>query len=194
MLSDSFVDWWFSPWIYASNVTESRLGAHDRLGHRDGYRLWCATAKVAPDLPANFSRAWEIAACTEADELLATARLFAGLIAAREQNTSHLSTLPFADHKWCMSVAGTQPLIRVGYSASTPTLSLSLAGLFELALHLNYGFPGMWSRIRVMLPNDDAFELDALLTASTIDNSRISSAASRAQRCWRMCRNRVLES
>src|SRR3990167_9934149 len=112
MLPHAFVDWWFAPWSYAHAGAAHLPLAADHAGRRDGYRLWCEQAGIAADIPGNFDPAWSDAVCRDGTQLIAGARLFAGLIAAREHEQRLLDALAFSERKWCVSVAATQPLQR----------------------------------------------------------------------------------
>jgi hypothetical protein len=191
MLSQSFFDWWFAPWNYAAYLPDSMLQAKDQLGLRDGYRLWCKQVQINADLPMQFDPSWNIAICTSADQLLLTAQLFAGLIAARENDTAALQTLPFADRKWCMRTAATQPLRRCCPISYTVDEAIEIRGLVELAVHLEPRCAGMWSRLRLMLEPALVDRIDPLMLATLAQAPDIEDSAARAQRCWRMCRNRV---
>jgi hypothetical protein len=186
MLPSTFVDWWFAPWrdgVAAPQPEHMR----DRLGQRDGYRLWCAQARIAPDLPARFDPAWH-AAASAGPQLLATARLYAGLIAAREHDTGALAALPPEQRLWCLRTASTQPLARCGHAAYDDADTLEARGLAELACHLEHGFPGLWPRLRLALPAG-LNECVAQLLAARPEHAAMPDPA-RPQRCWQMCRRR----
>lgn len=190
MLPNTFLDWWFAPWSYASVLTQRLPLATDELGRRDGYRLWCSEACINPDLPEKFDPAWTIVATSNGLELAATARLFAGLLAAREHTHQVLRALSFADHKWCVSVAATQPLSQhwqINYSADD---SNTVRGLVYLACHIEHDFPGLWERLLLTLPIALANRAEYLrLNAVTLTN-RSESSVLRTRRCWRLCHNR----
>lgn len=187
MLPHAFVDWWFAPWAYAHRAHAQLPLAADRLGQRDGYRLWCDRTGIAADLPGNFDPAWSDAVCTDGPQLMATARLFAGLMAAREHEQAVLDALPFAERKWCISIAATQPLLRCRQARYGTAESIEVRGLVELARRLKNGFPGLWPRLRLMLPSGEAEQVDRLLDTAVATTS--DTSAVRAQRCWRLCRN-----
>jgi len=191
MLQQALLDWWFSPWTYAPRMPARMLPSEDELGRRDGYRLWCEQAGIAADLPFHFDPAWSIAATSDSGQLRSAARLFAGLIAAREHDHALLSALPLAERKWCASIASVQPLNRLYSGDPVADDSLETRGLVDLALYLEKGFPGLWSRLRLLLPEPLAADVDALLQAmpTATDSSRGSV---RAQRCWRLCADRAV--
>lgn len=190
MLSDAFLEWWFSPWNYALAARTVLPMATDQLGRRDGYRLWCARAAVIAPFPERFDPGWHVAMLDHGPELIATASLFAGLIAARERDQKVLAQLEIADRKWCMSVALTQPLkgCRRPFAADD---SIAIRGLVELACHLEPGFPGLWSRLRLILPAALASRVDTVLHAALAVSEIAEGPAIRAQRCWLLCRRRV---
>lgn len=191
MLPSSFFDWWFSPWAYAADP-ELRLPlALDRFAQRDGYRLWCSLADVDPDLPPHFHAGWSIAVTSGGTEFIAAARLFAGLMAAREHDQTMLGQLTFEDHKWCVSVAATQPIIRCPQVEYAPDESIEVCGLVELARRLESGFPGLWSRLRLTLPRGLVDKVTVRLRDAAIATVESDAALIRAQRCWRMCTTRI---
>lgn len=191
MLPDSFFDWWFAPWAYADNVHGHFSLAVDWLGQRDAYRLWCEQVDVTADLPASLDPGWHVVAGDTGLELTATARLFAGLIAAREHNQSVLGELAFADRKWCVSIAATQPLRGYRDAPYAAEDSIEARGLFELARRLEQGFPGLWSRVRLMLPPALVARVDNLLEAALAAAENTDASSMRSQRCWTLCRARV---
>lgn len=191
MLPQSFFDWWFAPWAYAVEIRGRLPLETDHLGRRDGYRLWCREAQVVADLPQCFDPGWHVAASTGGDELLASARLFGGLIAAREHNGPVLAELAFDDRKWCASIAATQPLRGCAEAGIAPTDTIVVRGLLELALRLEHGFSGMWARLRLGLPVEIAERVDALLRTVHVDDLAPDGTALRAQRCWTLCRRRA---
>ncbi|HEY8024621.1 MAG TPA: hypothetical protein VIF60_08660 [Burkholderiaceae bacterium] len=193
-LSDSFIDWWFSPWSYAGDEGQSdgpasalsTLTSSDMLARRDAYRLWCAELKVAADLPPHFDPAWSIVATSEPQEFAATLRLFGAVIAACGRDELLLGELPFDDRRWCMSIASTQALT----TAPRPAASLAERGAQELKDRLDAGFYGIWSRLRLLLSPP----LRVAVDRQTNESSRAPLAAgavARGQRCWRLCRERA---
>lgn len=191
MLPSSLFDWWFAPWSYAADADLRLPLALDRFAQRDGYRVWCSQADISPDFPSHFHAAWSIAVTSSGAELLATARLFAGLMAAREHDQATLAELSFDDRKWCLSVAATQPLSRcrqVRYGNDEP---IEMRGMVELARRLESGFPGLWPRLRLMLPAPIAAKVTALVAEAAVVPVDPDAALMRAQRCWRLCRTRV---
>lgn len=188
MLPEPFIDWWFAPWeLDAACALRS-----DRLAQRDAYGLWCAQHALAARLPPQFDVGWAGAACSDADELRATARLFAGLMAARAHDQVLLASLSLPERKWCVSVAATQPLQFAVRPAFSSGHTLELLGLSELAWRLQQGFPGLWPRLRLLLePAEPALltQLDGILAGS---HNLANVSMLRAQRCWQVCRQRIL--
>ncbi|MGZ3240065.1 MAG: hypothetical protein ACXWJK_06735 [Burkholderiaceae bacterium] len=192
MLPHSFIDWWFAPWSYALESSAHLPLAIDRLGKRDGYRLWCKQAGISADLPSHFDTGWADVMCADGAQLLVAARLFAGLMAAREHEQSVLDALKFSDRKWCVGIAATQPLLRCRQAHYNAMDSIETRGLVELARRLKNSFPGLWPRLRLMLSATQAAQVELLLdTAETIASG---TPMVRAQRCWRMCRDRSAAS
>lgn len=191
MLSSSMVEWWFEPWVYAPNTAAVFGFESDRFGLRDGYRFWCGSNAVVERIPERFDPAWSVAACSTLAELAGAARLFGGLIAAREQDLRLLRLLSQADRKWCLGIAATQPLRASREVQYAPDDDVQVRGLVELARRLEKGFPGMWSRLRLLLPAEQAARVDVLLPAALAGKDDLEPAAARAQRCWQMCLNRV---
>jgi hypothetical protein len=191
MLPHVFIEWWFNPWGCAGPALEWPLPAADALGRRDAYRLWCAHAVVVADLPQQFTPVWHVLAGMSGAELTASARLFAGLFAAREHQPAVLGELAFADRKWCSSIAATQPLRSakdVQYAAQD---GIEVRGLVELARRLELAFPGLWSRLRLTLDSALTARVENLVptaVASAVDDA---AGASRAVRCWMLCRARA---
>ncbi|MBC7501476.1 MAG: hypothetical protein H7315_13400 [Herminiimonas sp.] len=191
MLPSSLFDWWFAPWTYAVDPILRLPLAQDRLGQRDGYRVWCDQAQVAQDFPAQFHVAWHVAAISDSAELVATARLFGGLFAARQHDQALLGLLTIEDRKWCLAIAATQPLqhcTRARYAADD---GIDVLGLVELARWLDSGFPGLWSRLRLLLSSTTSLQVDRRLREADKPAIEPNSALLRAQRCWRLCRSRV---
>lgn len=192
MLSHTFLEWWFTPWSYAVDPTAYLPLATDRLAQRDGYRLWCEQANITPDLPENFDPAWSDSVCHDSKQLIATARLFAGLMAARGHEHKVLDRLCFSERKWCVGIAATQPLQRCQQANYSEDDAIETRGLVELAYRLNNGFPDLWPRLRLMLPTAQANRIDHLLETAT--TTAHDSSMVRAQRCWRLCRNHAVSS
>lgn len=191
MLPSSLFDWWFAPWSYAVNPNLHLPLASDRFAQRDGYRLWCAKAQVDPDFPTKFHAAWHIAVTSDTAYLCATARLFGGLIAAREHDQLRLGMLSTMDRKWCLGIAATQPLQRCQKVQYEDNDSIEVCGLGEIAHRLQAGFPGMWSRLRLLLMPEHVIRVDAFLTQALDAPVESDAAHLRAQRCWRICRDKV---
>lgn len=189
MLPDFFFDWWFSPWEYAPDRGPQMPLVQDRLGQRDSYRFWCKHAHIPADLPDQFDPAWHIATMVNGEELVAVARLFGGLFAARAHDHTLLSVLPFADRKWCVSVAAIQPLRASTGIYYTPEDSIDIRGLVELACHLEQGFPGLWGRLKLLLPPTLTGRVAQLLAAA--QEAAPATSTARIQRCWILCRSHV---
>lgn len=194
MLPQSFLEWWFEPWRYAT-VQSSRLqDAQDPFAQRDGYRIWCVEANVIPDLLRQYDPAWCMAASRDTECIVASASLLGGLIAACNRDLDVLGALPLADRKWCLSIGSTQPLrLRSGVFMQGEE-SIRLCGLVELATCLDSAFPGLWSRLRLQLPEELAQEVAVLMANLASDNIRPPSANARLQRLWRLCMARVEHS
>ena len=192
MLTPAFIDWWFSPWSFGSHDHGIALlpAATGALGQRDGYRLWCFQAGVAPDFPGLCEPGWSIAASIDGGQLALTAQLFSGLIAARNHDQDELSALSFPDRKWCTSTAAIQPLQQ--YPGVAPAgVPLPIRGLYQLAAHLIQGFPGMWPRLRRLLEPDTAEAVDRILQGRPGRELAPPALSARAQKCWRICRLRA---
>jgi hypothetical protein len=192
MLTDTFFDWWFAPWAYAAHPLSS-LPATDCLGQRDAYRLWCEEARLRPDLPERCDPAWSIAALHDAGVLLSAARLFAGLVAARQYDRTVLDALKLDERKWCASISAIQPLQSFHDMRVASSRKIETRGLVELAARLERGFPGMWPRLRLLLAADMAGEVDGLLRSTIGAGDHGSASDRRAQRCWRLCLERVVD-
>lgn len=189
-LTPAFFDWWYAPWDYAAQSEHGPISADaDLLARRDGYRLWCDAARVMADFPPSFDPLWSIAATDDAGQFATSLALFAGVIAAREHNNRILDQLGFADRKWCISLASTQPLRRAGKSESDDGESIELQGAVELAVRLQSGFRGLWSRLRLLLTPQQAEQIGKLLPHANTLAAGVGVA--RAQRCWRMCSGRA---
>lgn len=194
MLSAAFLDWWFAPWSYAS----SRHASHeaDLVGRRDAYRLWCASAGVRPALPAAFDAEWQAAALDDGSALASGAKLFGGLLAARRQQREALAQLSVADRKWCMSVASVQPLTEYAGEPYAPDEALDARGLTELSCRLEQAFPGMWSRLRLLLPQELDGRVAVLMEQrrpAHNGHAAQDAASQRVLRCWRLCWRRADE-
>lgn len=205
-LSEQFIDWWFSPWRYAraNDVSPMQDRLHERLhstlGRRDAYRHWCAEARVTPQLPSHpdWQWQWQAAALSDTDQLLQSAELFGGMLAARRQRHDELAQLSPQRRRWCLSVALTQPLADwtegVLDGADGATVSVHERGLLELALRLDRGFPGMWSRLRLLLPPPLRATLQAKSAAlSVAGGTAVLPLRDRDRRCWQMCVTRSHE-
>jgi len=194
MLDAHFIDWWFAPWRYAIRKRMPLFAYSDELGRRDGYDLWCAHTNARAALPDEFDPGWQVAALENAALFARSARLYGGLIAARAQNQFVLARLPIEERRWCLSVAITQPLkacAELPLAAHAGVDLAELYGVVELAHRLERGFPGMWSRLRLLLDDALASRAEALLPAALAGAPDESGNPKRAQRCWQMCMQRA---
>lgn len=191
MLPQEFFDWWFEPWTYAADAACLHPAGTGRVGQRDGYRLWCEQAGVAAELPQHFDTEWYVAAATDGAQLIATARLFGGLFAARRHDQALLNELAFDERKWCVSIAATQPLSAAEGLPAARGVGIDAYGLMELVRRLESGFPGMWSRLRLLLPQELAGKTEELLAAIAGSEQKREASAARAQRCWALCETRA---
>lgn len=197
----AFLDWWFAPWClpHAPQAWPGGVTQPGPLARRHGYRLWCGAAGIPADLPAAGDPAWHgLASCT-GETLARAARLYGGLLAARERDARALAALPLPERRWCMSVALTQPLPALvpGIQPSEPaagtadpinlneTDGLARRGLAELACALDTAFTGLWPRLRLLLPPAlaDAVAPPAVAPAA--------ASSARLPRCWRLCVSRA---
>lgn len=193
-LSEVFLDWWFAPWrLPAGPRLGPSLGAPwdgpgpGPLARGQAYRGWCHGAGVPADFPPCFDSAWQFAALDDPAPLRRAARLFAGLLAARLGDQRRLGQLPLAERRWCMSVALAQPVSGLMAPDACAFDSLETQGLLELACALESGFPGMWSRLRLMLPEAQAARVEDGLRHGRSDVVPTGARAARGQRCWRLC-------
>ncbi|WP_155835198.1 hypothetical protein [Herbaspirillum sp. RV1423] len=187
-----FLEWWFAPWMYAPEQPPMPHIA-GLLAQRDGYRLWCSRAGLVPELPRVFDSAWHIAALRHRNELLRCAGLFGGLFAARERDQAALQGLPRDLQRWCMSVALAQPLKAADMNLPAQA-GLEGRGLLELGRRLEQDFPGLWSRLLLMLPRAQANLLAETLARGRTDvgvDADSGAVDVRAQRCWRICVDRM---
>jgi hypothetical protein len=191
MLPQEFFDWWFEPWAYAADAACLHPVGTGRVGQRDGYRLWCDQADVAAELPPHFDTEWHVVAAIDGAQLIATARLFGGLFAARRHDQALLNELAFDERKWCVSIAATQPLSAVEGLPNVRGVGIAAYGLVELVRRLEFGFPGMWSRLRLLLPQDLVGKTEELLGVITRIEQKREASATRAQRCWALCETRA---
>ena len=180
MLSDAFLEWWFAP--------PGMPPGADPLARRDRYPWWCAEAGVRPELPPAFDPDWQVAAVDAGAELRQAAALFGGIVAARAQDHVQLARLALAERRWCMSIAMTQPLKDCFGLRFAPDDPAELRGLAELARRLEHGFPGLWTRWRLLLPAPLAGRVDGLLQGAA---APAAGSDARVQRCWQMCRARA---
>jgi len=193
-LAPWFLDWWFAPWEYAAGQEDLLPQAAGLAAQRDGYRLWCRRAGIAPDLPAHFDASWQVVALRKHNDFLRCAHLFGGLFAAREHNFDELGQLPRETRLWCLGVALTQPLQTARHGSRRALAGgIEVRGLLELALRLEQGFPGMWSRLALMLPAPLSTLLASALDVG--DGVAVAELASpeqaRLQRCWKICAARA---
>lgn len=189
-LSDDFLDWWFAPWSYLAPAALPGL-SDAPVARRDAYRAWCAAAGAVAALPPHFDAQWQIAAVRRERQLSDCARLFGGLFAARAHDAGALNKLPRAEQAWCRSISLAQPL--VACATDLPDAAdAEVRGLAELAWRLERDFPGMWSRLRLLVPAAHAEAVGRALERGRAAGGRESAAAMRrAQRCWRICRERA---
>jgi hypothetical protein len=180
-LDDAFVDWWHTPWRlpYAPAAWPGGVAPAGELARRHGYRLWCDAAGLPAALPATFDPQWQSLARCDGAGLETAAALYAGLLAARVRDRAALARLPVAQRRWCMSVALTQPLTAL---LPDPVDTAAPRGLAELAAALAGGFPGLWPRLRLLLP--------PAATAGIAAAGPLPVGA-RPARCWRLCAERA---
>ncbi|MBP0597304.1 hypothetical protein J8I26_04260 [Herbaspirillum sp. LeCh32-8] len=176
---ESFLDWWFAPWSYArGSVLPSNRSA---LGRRDAYRDWCRLAGVTPDLPARGDLRWQIE-IRDGDQFRHAATLYGGLFAARRRDEADLACLAPAQRRWCLGVALAQPL----QAWATPLAGDPCgSGLVELALRMERAFPGLWSRLRLLLPDREIERVEHALLAAP--SSLPSQPRERERNCWQLC-------
>lgn len=190
-LAPAFLDWWFAPWNYADGHPLAL--AAGMLAQRDGYRPWCRQSGVQAELPARFDASWHIAALQRPQELRRCAALFGGLFAARLRSPA-LAALPRTQQRWCMSVASVQPLTAAPLALDAGA-SVEEQGLAQLAVRLERRFPGMWSRLALLLPAAQAQLVGQSLPAALAAGAVESEAANlRSQRCWKICLEQVRAS
>lgn len=184
--SDAFLQWWFEPWRYGGRALPAACDSV--LGRRDIYRHWCEGSDVVAGLPAQPAWDWQAAMCHEAPRLLRAAELFAGLLAARSHRNDELARLDPEQRRWCLAVALTQPL--ADWCVAPPSGAIPDAGAFawrglaEMALRLERVFPGMWSRLRLLLPPDARAGVAAAMAAGA---RSALTPRERDRRCWLMC-------
>jgi hypothetical protein len=66
--------------------------------------------------------------------------------------------------------------------------SIDVRGLAELAVRLEHDFAGVWSRLRLMLPQSCREQVEAAVDHARSARSADVASNARALRCWRMCR------
>ncbi|MGW8393177.1 hypothetical protein [Pseudoduganella sp. HUAS MS19] len=177
--SGKFLDWWFNPALHAQDAAP--------LSRRLGYRLWCGEHGVRPDFPRAFDGGWQRFAACDAALLLAAARLYGALLAAREGRHGALACLPVGERRWSLGTAAIQPLVRL----CPPGGDIQRDGLRELACSLEAGYPGMWDRLRLTLAPEMADDAAAALTGFMLrglaPGVASGAAARRRLRCWALC-------
>ena len=178
VMSPDFLEWWFSPWRYAGS--ESLPWCDDDLARRERYRDWCRQMQVAPDLPDVAPSPWQAVALLPEDELLHCADLFGGLFAARLHQRQELAQLLASQRRWCLSVAMTQPLQAWHVAPASPPQTVRQRGLQELAARLEQVFPGLWPRLRLLLP-------PAPQSQHAPFSAVARNVSTRDLRCWQMC-------
>jgi len=182
-LSDDFIQWWFAPWLYGGPALPDACDGV--LACRDVYRHWCAGANVLAHIPDQADLQWQDAMCLDGERLQHAAELFGGALAARRQRWEELAGLAPARRRWCLSVALTQPLSDWSDGLPDGLRNVRERGLLELALRLERAFPGMWSRLRLLLPRDLDRQLAPLLVAQAKPGNLLPR--DRDRRCWLMC-------
>lgn len=190
MLSEAFIDWWFAPWAYAGGSSPLPASQTDVLGQRDAYRIWCAAVDVPACIPDRFDAGWQSVAPGDRRLLETAGRLFGGLIAARRHDRALLAQLPPDDRRWCMSIASVQPLAGI-VGAGNEDDALDVRGLAELAVRLERDFPGIWPRLRLVLPLPLRERVRALADAGAGETITAEPTARRALRCWQLCEQRA---
>lgn len=184
--SASFLDWWFAPWSYAHRPWPSLC--QGMLAQRDAYRDWCRVVGVAADLPDSGDLRWQMT-IRDSEEFHHAATLYGGLFAARRHDQAELAWLTPAERRWCLSVALTQPL--QPWSGSLPeelrAIGVRARGMAELALRLERAFPGLWSRLRLLLPEQEAHQLAQVLTPTLSASAPPPLPRERERNCWQLC-------
>lgn len=191
-LSSGFLDWWLAPWqlAHAPALWPNGAGEPGPLARRHGYRMWCDAAGVPADLPERFEPVWQGLAALDSTALDEAACLYAGLLAARAHDAGQLALLPLAQRRWCMSVAQTQPLVALsapvqpGHAGQD---ALVQRGLAELARALADGFPGLWPRLRLLVPPGRLLSLAGDGPGTAQIPVTAPAALARVSRCWSLC-------
>lgn len=186
----SFLDWWFAPWRYAHRPQPPLC--QGLLAQRDAYRDWCRVAGVAADLPASGDLRWQMT-IRDREEFNHAVTLYGGLFAARQRDQAELACLTLPQRRWCLSVALTQPL--QPWSGPLPeelrAIGVRARGMAELALRLERAFPGLWSRLRLLLPEHEAHQMAQVLTPALSASASASALSSlpreRERNCWQLC-------
>ncbi len=193
MLSETFIDWWFSPWTLGADTT-SDTGENGLIAQRDRYRTWCASAEVPGDLPRHFDPSWSTLAMMDGPTMQYAASLFMGLITARQSDQEALRALPLSDQKWCRAIAATQPLHAYVVAHPESTDTLDICGLAEIAIRLDQGFPGLWSRLQLHLSEQSRVSIKLRKQSNWATPEDILRSSTRSQRCWRLCQQRSEEN
>lgn len=191
MAPEEFLSWWFAPWRWAGAAAEEVPYARDEIARRDGYRSWCARNEVPAALPADADHAWMALAATEGPALLATARLFGGLLAARGQDRALLSQLAAPERRWCMSIASLQPLAPSSAARYAARDGLEVRGMIEACRYVERDFPGIWPRLRLLLEPALGDRVSVLLKRTAREAAPPPHAKERVLRCWQLCRRRA---
>ncbi|WP_028100967.1 hypothetical protein [Pseudoduganella violaceinigra] len=183
-----FLDWWFNPWLLARGGQAGEAGgAGGPLSVRLAYRRWCFENGVRPDFPTACDGAWQQFAVCDADVLGGAALAYGALLAAREGRHAVLAGLSPGQRRWSLGTAAIQPLSRL----CLPGGSLQADGLRELACAMEAGFPGLWDRLRLLLPNEAADDAGAAVTEFVLQGQApgdaAGAAARRRLRCWGLC-------
>jgi len=177
-LSPDFLHWWFAPWqLGAGRVLP--VPAETPALQRDAFHAWCRQTGVPAGLPARYEAGWQAAALQDEELLRRCCTLYGGLFAARAQDQAQLQALPLADRQWCLSVALGQPL-QAGVLHLAAGSGAEQRGTLELAWRLEAQFPGLWPRLRRLLPETPA-------TPAPAPGAGAAAALLRGQRCWAMC-------
>ena len=193
MLSETFIDWWFNPWSIGTD-TPSGTGDNNLIAQRDGYRTWCANARIPGDLPLHFDPTWSSVAMVDGLKLPYAGSLFMGLITARQPDQKVLRALPLSDQKWCRAIAATQPLHAYVVPHPESIDTLDICGLAEMAIRLEQGFPGLWPRLQLHLPAQSQASIKLRTQNNWATPEDILRSTTRSQRCWRLCQQRSEEN
>lgn len=184
-LDDKFLDWWYAPWKNCARPVPWAAGLGE-FALRDGYRHWCNQAGVTPAMPAEFDAGWCELAALSAPAVLATARLYAGMLLHDQPGHVALRQLTIDQKRWCFGIGAIQPVRLLSHDN---VATLEEIGLHEIAHWLEHGFPGFWPRLRLSLPAmfDDMHPCQTDL----INMQSLSSRSVRARRCVLLCSQRA---